>query len=545
MASTESLFFCTIGGARMFEVNDRVDQRHKYHIAWVELEGEAFTKHITTWFATLGASSITSNGAKQADRVALASEFLQLLYIYKNLAAQQGEYGGALAVSLTPVTNITAFKLLYKTKFNSDLPDAYGGDSTLTALRDLFESVENYRILIAKKNLISAKKRLLKYWLDGAEHFPAHVDAAELDLTYQYLGNSTQAKVRAFMETLVDDAADVVKLKRQEWLTLERETRIGALSKSKITWTNNDLQKAVKAVASAQYGVKKTGNCVIEITGLKAEFDAKFFAGASANAKLDASIGAGNSPQNAGVSVKASVDAMVGIKITLDATVEVADLFLLEASAEAFAGAMAKANVELIATAGRVSVKLGAEAFVGAKIKGSASFGLKFQGHDLVKGEAEGFLAAGAGGTLKIELATGAFSGTKASFSLGATVGVGGGGSAKVTVYADNLGPIAQSFVYTTYLTFLGESKKKHAYKEYFREINTNVKIMKRADGLLDELISDVEGGMKKFRTNVAGWKQLETLSMLQPRSGESAIVFQPSAGRGRSNAVSGSRRVA
>jgi hypothetical protein len=98
-----------------------------------------------------------------------------------------------------------------------------------------------------------------------------------------------------------------------------------------------------------------------------------------------------------GVELTGSVEAMIGVKIKVEANIDVADIFLIEASAEAFAGAMAKAEVEIKATIDGVAFKLEAEAFAGAKIKGKAGLKLRMCGYDIIKGEAEGYLFAGIG----------------------------------------------------------------------------------------------------------------------------------------------------
>ena len=126
-----------------------------------------------------------------------------------------------------------------------------------------------------------------------------------------------------------------------------------------------------------------------------------------------------------GVTAKASVEAMVGVKIKLDAKIDVADIFLIEASAEAFAGAMAKAEVEFNATVDGVKFKVGAEAFAGARVKGEASLSVRMCGYDIVKGTAKGSLSAGVGASFSLEFVSSAFGGSKLGIEADVTLGVG------------------------------------------------------------------------------------------------------------------------
>lgn len=502
----------------MFQALNAASMPNKYQVTWMELDAGTFGMKATEWVSQLDKAQMFG-GPSSANRIALAQEFLNLLYIYREMLVKQH---GPLSPHVTLVqSHITTFNTKYKAKFKADLKQPGPGlPAELGTLADELGANE------AKRNLLNRKKRLLKYWLTGVQTFNPHLDNVSLKL--QYLGNAEASKVRLFLDVLMKDADKLCSMPDPRPLIKTSGTGSAGYKSAGengdltvVTWTDDEFKKAIKAEFGASYGVRASGGCEIEITGLKMELKAEAFAGASIKGEGQASWGAGR-----GVELKGSVEAMVGIKIKAEANIDVADLFLIEASAEAFAGAMASAEVEVRATIDGVAVKLGAEAFAGAKIKGKAGLTLRMCGYDIIKGEAEGFLAAGVGANFKLEFEASAFGGAKLGIGAGVILGVGAGGEAKFTVYADNLGRVANSIFYTTYLTILGQTQKKYAWKTYFRNLEDNEILFKKADEMLDKALLENKQRQDMIFASRQAWRQLETLAAFRaPQLGAAPLM--------------------
>ncbi len=498
----------------MFEAVNRAAHQNKYNVMWAEWSYGKYCSAVTTWLAQLEKSSVFDNGPARADRVALAAEFQQFLAIYKLMLQKRYLRRGASPEVIELDKRIAEYRRQYRARFKAELP------AVPTDLPpDVASLSENLAKKKAKLSILRRKKELIEYWLHGVRHFPTH--NANSSLMFQYLGNAESAKVRLFLDVLINDAEKISQLEDPRAILktdfsasagLEtaggKDDETGARKLTKVTWTDDEFKKAIKAEIGASYGVRAAGACTIEITGLKAEFKAEAFAGAAFAAEAGATYGVGR-----GLEAKGSIEAMIGIKIKCDATIDVADIFLIEASAEAFAGAMAKAEVEFKATINGVSFKLEAEAFAGARIKGKAAMTLRMFGYDIIKGEAEGFLAAGVGANFKLAFESSTFGGTKLEIGAGLVVGLGGGASGSFTIFADNLPRVANALFYTGYLTLMGESMKKHAWKEYFRNLEDNEILFKKASELLDQYITRCEQQRDALLANQKMWSQLRALA--------------------------------
>jgi len=274
------------------------------------------------------------------------------------------------------------------------------------------------------------------------------------------------------------------------------------------TYTDDQFKTVIAGSAAASYGVTAKGECSIEFKNIKAELKAEAFAGAMAKGEFEAKFQKG-----VGGSLTGSVEAMVGIKLKCEANIDVADIFLIETSAEAFAGAMAKGEVEITADVNGIEVKLAAEAFLGAKITGKAAMTFKMCGYEIVKGEAEGYVSAGIGGEVKFEFGASTFGGAKLAFGAGATMGVGAGGEAKVTIYPDNINRVAHSLYYVGYLHIMGEGQKAYTWKAYFRELEDNKILFERADEKLGEMLAAVELERVLMGSKLGAWKEMEQLA--------------------------------
>lgn len=476
---------------------------HKYEVVWAELPTPEFNIKTKAWLKTLDK---LIGGVSSKERKALAQEFLQFLYVYKQMLEKLTR-GTNSAEPAQVLQKMNDFSNEYKRQFGSmlDMPN-------VRLPNELATISDKMAINAARRELIVRKKQLVKYWIDGLRDFPEHID--DVSMSMQYMGNNEPAKVRLFLDVLCKDLSKIGVGDPRPWLQTSSQIETGLMRGgengkfSKVTWTNDEFKKAVKAEASVGYGVKATGECVLEITGLRAEFKAEAFAGASLSAEGEATYEKGK-----GVTVKGSVEAMVGVKIKVDANIDVADIFLIEASAEAFAGAMATAEVEFSATVDGVKLELKAEAFAGARIKGEASLSLRMCGYDIIKGTAKGSLSVGVGASFALEFESSAFGGSKLGIEADVTVGVGMGGGGEFTVYQDNLGRAFNSLFYSSYLTLLGRSSERDTWRTYFRDLEDNQILFERADKIIDEALTGCYIEYQTNFTQLQAWKQMEALS--------------------------------
>jgi hypothetical protein len=329
-------------------------------------------------------------------------------------------------------------------------------------------------------------------------------------MNFQYMGNMPKEKVRLFLQVMLDEAArgTDVDSAMHPWLKKEASLEVGGKVSREFTYTDDQFKTVIAGSASASYGVTAKGECSIEFKHIKAELKAEAFAGAMAEGEFEAKFQKG-----VGGSLTGSVEAMVGIKLKCEANIDVADIFLIETSAEAFAGAMAKGEIEITADVNGVEVKLAAEAFLGAKITGKAAMTVKMCGYEIVKGEAEGYVSAGIGAEVKFEFGASTFGGAKLAFGAGATMGVGTGGEAKFTIYPDNLNRVAHSLYYVGYLHIMGEGQQAYTWKTYFRELEDNKILFERADEKLGEMLAAVELERVLMGSKLGAWKEMEQLA--------------------------------
>lgn len=476
---------------------------HKYEVAWAELPAGEFGIKTKAWLKLLGK---VIGGPSSKERKALAQEFLQFLYVYKQML-EKLTHGTRSPEPAQVLQKMTDFNAEYKRQFGSllDMP-------ILRLPSELASVADKMAVNAVRRDLIVRKKQLLKFWMDGLRNGSEYME--DVSLSLQYMGNNEPAKVRLFLDVLCKDLTKIRFADPRPWLQTGGKVETGLMRGGengkfgKVTWTDEEFKKAVKAEASVGYGVRATGECVIEITGLRAEFKADAFAGGSASVEAEASYERGK-----GVTAKAGVEAMVGVKIKLDAKIDVADIFLIEASAEAFAGAMAKAEVEFNATIDGVKFKLAAEAFAGARIKGEASLSVRMCGYDIVKGTAKGSLSAGVGASFSLEFESSAFGGSKLGIEADVTLGVGAGGGGEFTVYQDNIGRAFNSLFYSAYLTLLGQSKERDTWRTYFRDLEDNQILFERADKIIDEALTGCYIEYQTNFTQLQAWKQIEALS--------------------------------
>jgi hypothetical protein len=481
----------------MFDAWKKASHANRYQLAWIELPSGSFKMAIEKWLEQLKKMWI-QGGPSTSDRKALGDEFNHLMHVYLAVIMR--------LESMPPNQlgeNITTFNQLYKKKFKKSaaVPDLLGDRQVVDMLA----------VNAAKHDKLKTKQDLVRWWIHGVEHGNAHIDGeSELLMDFQYMGNLPKEKVRLFLQVMLDEAArgTDVDSAMHPWLKKEGSLEIGGKASREITYTEDQFKSVIAGSASASYGVSAHGECSIEFKNIKAELKADAFAGVKGQAEFEAAYQKG-----VGVSMTGTVEAMVGIKLSCEAKVDVADIFLIQASAEAFAGAMAKGEIEFTADVNGVAFKIGVEAFAGAKLKGKAAMTFKMCGYEIVKGEAEGYVSAGIGAQANFEFSASTFGGAKLGFGAGYTMGVGAGGDAKVTVYGDNFSRVAHSLYYVGYLEIMGEGQKAYTWKTYFRELEDNKILFERADEKLAEMLATVELERALMGSKLGAWKEMDQLA--------------------------------
>jgi hypothetical protein len=484
----------------MFEAQNAASPLNKYQVGWVELAPVQFETELPKWLAQLNKSALMG-GPQKAQRIALVDEFFRLLHIQKQILGKQTGSQAAIDTARAD-TNVRWFAEACKKQFGAP-PKPPTPESGLQPLLDRNE------LLGGKLALLDEKLQLVNYWLKGVKAFPEHQEGQSL--LFQYLGNAPNTKVRLLLEVLCADAGKAVSLKDTSTWKASYGFQKGLQTTREVAWTDERFKKAVKAELGASYGVSAKGECELEFKGFKAKLEGEAWAGIRAKAEGSAGFGAGS-----GAFAKGAVEAEIGIKLKGAASIDCGDVFLCEASAEAFAGAMAKAEAEITVTVGQVTVKASAEAFAGARLVGEAKATLRLQGYDLLKAEAKGALTAGVGGKAEFELQCSLFAGSSLKVAAGATVGIGSEAETKFTVYGGNVGPAFAALYYSIHLGLLGKTKDKHAWKTYFRELEQNERLFTKARGVIEEQMKTVILERNRLFSEFSAWKQLEGLAMFR-----------------------------
>ena len=481
----------------MFEALNAASPLNKYQVAWAELAPVQFQGELPKWLAQLGKSAALG-GPQKPQRVALVDEFLRLLHIQKQILQKQT--GPEAAIDTARADENIRWFVAASTKQFGAPPKTPTPEVGLQPLLDRNE------LVAGKLAVLDEKLQLVNYWLRGVDTFSEHQEGQSL--LFQYLGNAPNTKVRLMLEVLCADAGKVVSLKDSHTFRASYEVQKGLQTTKQVAWTNERFKKAVKGELGASYGVSAKGECELEFKGFKAKLEGEAWAGVRAKMEGEAGYQRGS-----GAFAKGSAEVEVGIKLKGLASIDCGDIFLCEASAEAFAGAMAKAEVEVTVSLGGVSVKAGAEAFAGARLVGEAKATLRLQGYDLMKAEAKGSLNAGAGAKAEFDLQCSLFGGTSLKVEAGATLGVGADAGTNFTVYAGNVVPAFAALYYSVHLSLLGKKKEKHAWKTYFRELEQNKGLFTKARGVIEEQMKQVILEKNQLFTEFSAWKQLEGLT--------------------------------
>jgi hypothetical protein len=480
----------------MFKELQAASPLNKYKVAWVELAPVQFQAEIPKWLSQLNKSVITG-GPSASHRQGLATEFLRLLYIQQQVLNKQSRSVEAQRAK----TNIDWFVAEYKRKFNVTLKAPDTSDAELDKL------IDRQAVIRAKLKMLDEKLQLVNFWNRSLTNFPEHKEGQSL--TFQYMGNAPTSKVRTFLEVLCSDGAKAVKLDDKAFKT-SYATQLGLQTERKVEWTDDRFRKAVKAEVGASYGAKLEGTAELEFKNIKAKLDASAWAGMAAKAKGEVRV------TGKQVAASGSVDAEIAVRLKANLNIDCADIFVIEASAEAFAGAMLHGEFEIEVAVGGVKVKAGAEVFVGAKLTGEASGTFKLAGYEILKADATAALTAGAGAKFALEFQSSFFDGSSFSIESGLTVGTGAETGTKLKFNAGNLALAMHSLYYTAYLEKMEGKQSAYTYKEYFRTLEDNGKLFVKARGIIEDQMRTVIMEQTRVFSEFSAYRQLEGLAVLR-----------------------------
>lgn len=491
----------------MFEALKKATGKNKYKIEWVELEGMQFNVQVALWLNQLHNSRVFS-GPSKADRKALTLEFRDLLQLYIQMLESLAEPSGLSPQVARAQANFESYKRMYREKFKQTLPLLPPARLAPTIEKVL----DDVGAAAAKRDLLVQKKEVLAYWLRGVRDFNPHIDGEEV-LQWQYMGNMPRSKVRLFLNVMVQDADQIARIKDpRRFVNVSGEAKLGLQGEGDLKYLRKSwFEHAIKAEASATLGLHLSGECVMQFEGIKAELKAEALVGAAFEAEGEIELNL-----KRGLTVTGSVEVELGIKVKGEAKIDAADVFLAEVSAEAFAGAMAKAEVEVIARIDGVGFKIGAEAFAGAKIKGTGKSTFKLFGYELIELGGEAWVSAGIGAKAELEVFATAFDGAGFKIGAGTTYGIGKGVDGEVKIFPGGIALAAGTLFYNSYLFLAGQRTKRYTWNNYFRNLEDNEKLFLEADKIIDKALVLCFSEYERAVTARQQLRELEVLSIFK-----------------------------
>ena len=504
----------------MFDINKQIPVNYRYDFDW--LEKPDLDTQLLTWLqklssiSTLGQVANRLNGG-HVHRRKTVKEFHEVLHCYAFFLDERSEkfkgkkidpatLARLAAESARIDRSIVALERSYKQIFKEDLLTA----EQLTRLTTTVNAVNMADRLAApntKRYGIEKKIQLVKFWLDDLENGTSTINVGvgddgltdETALFIAFLGNAETEKCRLVLDVLLKDAGKLLR----EPSKFKVETTVGTSLTHEVEWTYEDFKTTVKAEAEAFVGVRKTGKFELECKGIKATFKGEALVGAKIAGSAEATWG------RDGVEVKASVEAMVGVLIKFESEITIGDIFLLEASGEAFAGALANATLEFSATVDGVKLAIEAEAFAGARMSGRAAVGFKAFGTEILKGEVTASLTVGIGAKFKFEFESTGAGGQKLECEAGVTVGVGGELGAKLEFNSWNASLAMRALYYTAYSSLAYDEQEALMRKTYFRGLESNKKLF---EWTLERLALYKQQAEADYQTAVGVEKELARL---------------------------------
>lgn len=144
---------------------------HKYEVVWAELPGGEFNTKTKAWLKQLGK---IIGGPSSKERKALAQEFLQFLYVYKQMLEKltQGTHSPEPALVLQKMND-----------FNAEYKRQFGGLLDMPILRlpsELASVADKMAVNAVRRDLIVRKKQLLKFWMDGLRNGSEYMEDVSL-----------------------------------------------------------------------------------------------------------------------------------------------------------------------------------------------------------------------------------------------------------------------------------------------------------------------------------------------------------------------------
>ena len=373
------------------------------------------------------------------------------------------------------------------------LPNA---DGTITVHAKRLDLVE------AKYNLIMSKFRIIDHWEMVAEEKTKERWYAG-DEEYWFFDevfNFDPISVRMVMECLLED---VQELLHKDHLTKEMETWRGCKSTGTLTYTHDDFVRSLNGKALAAIGGEIKGKFELKYEGFKLTGDVSAFTGARAAGNLEAGKKKGKGKET---KVKADASVEVGIIIKGNLNLDLGSTLKASAGTVAMAGALAKANVELLVDGSRIKVAGGAEVFAGARLQGTAKSTFLIDGRSVLKAKAKAGVSAGAGVTAKGGFECDIFGKTKLSGKFGATLGVGAEGGGSIEFDGHNLWWGLANLFYAAASDFHINRKRK-----WLLPVEENIGLGKKTKTQLMEYLTQLTTESRDEWIRLEQWRALET----------------------------------
>lgn len=407
----------------------------KFKKEWLQLSDSAFETQIARWFGEL-------KGFKYAASTRVEHVQTAIDEVWGYAQFKDGITAGHNA-------KWNAISRQHKAIFGSTAP---------VPSPTIAEKLKKVNIAAAKEALLVEKLACLKHWKDTI-------------WTEGFL-QGAEDEVQDTMNDMVADARRRVAVSIQEpWM----ETWLGFDASKEVEWTNERYRRAVSGEAKFRLGAEAKGEFELVWKSAKLKVKTENFIGVrgSASASAQASVKraapvcdavkAGDLSKVVDVSASVAAEASleVGLRMAVEAAVEIGDVFEATGKAEAFAGAMAKAEAKLELSGEGLSIGASAEAFAGVKLETEGSVTLKWKGRPIWTQSASAALTFGVGA--KAEFALTVQRGA-VELELGAnvTLGLGTEVGTKVVFSITNLQLSAEQWLYEEVRQFLVPRERRY-----------------------------------------------------------------------------------
>lgn len=361
-------------------------------------------------------------------------------------------------------------------------------------------AVAKMKLLEAKYGILEEKFRLLDYWQAVATGTtePEYPPGGAHWSTHELLQHDP-TKVRPILELLLDDAKAVLN---SNHFSAGMEMWRGAQATVKKEFTKDHISRTLNFEATAKAGAEIKGEIEMVYEGLKVNANAELFAGARGSAHANLNL----TPTE--ISMGMGFECELAVHFKANATIDVLDVLEVEVELDALAGALASGEASFKLTPTGVKAKVGAEAFAGVRVSGSAKGTLKIGGREITSAKVKGDLQAGVGASGEASFECDIFG--KMSFGAkgGLTVGVGGNVDGLITVDFHNIAWGSANLFWVA-VNELGYKKKG---KVWFLPVEENVQMALKARDALFLIMGDL------YRQNEAEVAILERWSRIKRR---------------------------